>query len=44
MFLVSFLYALDQFYYESPEAEFVIELINSFSDDPELVKKKLRYL
>lgn len=40
-FLICFLLAFDKFYSESPEVEFVLELINAFSDDRDLMKFKL---
>lgn len=42
IFLVSFIYGLEQYYFESPEIEFAIDLINQLgSDNPDL-KGKLR--
>lgn len=41
-FLVCFLLALNRLYSQSPEIEFVLELINAFMDDRELMKIKLR--
>ena len=42
IFIVSFVYGLEQFYFESPEVEFVIEIVNSFSEQPDLMKRKLK--
>ena len=33
---------MEQFYFESPEVEFVVEIINSYSDDVALMKRKVR--
>ena len=43
MFLVSFLVELNALYSDSSEVEFVVELINAFSDDKALLKEKIRY-
>lgn len=42
IFIVSFIYGLEQYFHESPEIEFVIEIINSWSDQPDLMKRKLK--
>lgn len=41
-FLICFLQAINRLYSESAEIEFVLELINAFMDDRELMKIKLR--
>lgn len=43
-FLICFLQAFNRMYAESPEVEFVLELINAFMDDRELMKIKLKYM
>ncbi len=42
IFIVSFIYGLEQYFHESPEIEFVIEVINSFSDQSDMMKRKLK--
>ena len=41
-FLICFLQSLNRLYKESSEVEFVLELINAFMDDRELMKIKLK--
>lgn len=36
------MYGMEQFYFESPEIEFVIEIINAYSDQIDLMKRKLK--
>jgi len=40
-FIINFLICLDKSYKESPEVEFVVEMVNAFSDDKPLLKRKL---
>lgn len=42
IFIVSFIYGLEQFYFQSKEIEFVVEIINSFGDQIDLMKRKLQ--
>lgn len=42
IFIVSFIYGLEQYYFQSREIEFVVEIINSFGDQIDLMKRKLQ--
>ena len=42
IFIVSFVYGLEQYFHESPEIEFVVDVVNSFADQPDALKRKLQ--